>query len=206
MRGLLIFLILFTAITLTGCGEIAAVNKADAQPQERAGEGQGRWEENDAADLQVEISIESLGGVRLGMTALEAEKILGQGYVDEECVEAGYFEEDVAIRSYAGDCKLIIGKETGLIKQIEVYSEFYPTALGFKVGDLAEQVLDTYSGRYEEFVGRHSSDKLLGWFLISKNGELLIFSAQEDRERFNEMIAPDSKITGITLAYVYYFD
>lgn len=150
-------------------------------------------------------SREALGGIRLGMTAAEVEKVLGQVFTEKLRAEVGPFGENWTVRSYGSGCDLVIGQTTGKVLQIDVFSSAFPTAQGAKVGDVSIPVLNRYRQLYPEFIGNQSPDKLAGWF-VTESGVLLIFSSMENRDRSNLNLTPDSKIHAITLGYSKYFD
>ena len=204
-RLITLILMVMMIVMAAGCQNSAPVNPPDSsspgQNQESPDKTPG-----DSEPAETVFSAESLGGIRLGMTGEQVEKLRGMGYTDEIHDEGGYFGESLIIRQYSDGCSIVIGKETNKVLQVDVSSEDYPTDLGFKVGDPSIKVMETYRAQFEEFVGNQSSDKLMGWFLIDETGELLIFSSMESRERFNENITADSKITGITLGRAQYFD
>ena len=206
-RLITLILMVMMIVMAAGCQNSAPVIPPDSsspgQNQEILGtiEPPGNSEPADSV-----FSTESLGGIRLGMTGEQVEKLRGKNYTDELHAEGGYFGESLIIRQYSDGCSMVIGKETNKVLQVDVSSEDYPTDLGFKVGDPSIKVMETYRAQFEEFVGNQSSDKLMGWFLIDETGELLIFSSMESQERFNENITADSKITGITLGRAQYFD
>ncbi len=150
-------------------------------------------------------SLEFLGGIRLGMTAAEVEKVLGLNFADKLRDEVGPFGESWIVRSYGSACDLVIGQTSGKVLQIDVFSSVFPTAQGIKVGDPSISALNRYRQLYPEFIGNQSPAKLAGWF-ETEPGVLLIFSSQENRERSNLNLTPDSKIHAITLGYSKYFD
>ena len=206
MKRLVIFLMLIIMVMILGCQSPLLNDPSDPPTQEQGQEDPDVSQAPDENQSSPKFSVESLGRVRLGMSAEEVESILGNDYTQEIHDEGGYFGESIIVRTYADGCDLIIGSNSDRVLQMEAYCDSYPTSMGFRVGDPSMQVMDAYRGKYREFVGRHSSEKLLGWFMIGDTCELLIFSSQENRERFNENIAADSKVTGITLGYSYYFD
>jgi hypothetical protein len=77
--------------------------------------------------------------------------------------------------------------------------------MGVKVGDPTLPALEQYRLKYDEYVGNQSPETLAGWFVVEP-GTLLIFSSQENRDRINKDLTPDSKIYGITLGRMQYFD
>lgn len=62
------------------------------------------------------------------MSIQEVTGLLGDNYSDEIVEEGGYFGESYIRRSYNG-CDLVIGRDSGQVKQIDVYSADYPTNL-----------------------------------------------------------------------------
>ena len=149
-------------------------------------------------------SQEALGGIRLGMTIAEVEKLLGQQFTEVLREDGGYFGESFVVRSYQG-CDLVIGKTTGKVLQMDVFAPEYPTALGVKVGDASIGALAKYRQKYQEWVGNQSPAKLAGWF-VTEPGVLLIFSSMENRERSNRNLTDASQVTAITLGYDKFFD
>lgn len=189
------------ALGVTACSQ-----PADEPPEGPAAPSGDSHQEPDPGGEEISgQSIESLGGVRLGMTIGEVDSLLDEKFTQRTETEGGYFGEPLIIRQYDNGCHLVIGKNTGEVLQIDVYSPAYPTNLGVKVGDPSIEALELYREKYPEFVGYHSPDKLAGWF-ETEPGTLLIFSSMENRERSNENLTEDSKIHGITLGRAKFFD
>ena len=199
----MLVLLIFASV-VTGCSQPAEESTGNKAPQSRSGNDLDP-EEPDSIDFQTAQSRESLGGVRLGMGVEELDKLLGADFTEEEREEGGYFGERVIIRHYQNGCNIVIGQTTGEVLQIDVSSPEYPTELGVKVGAPALEALEKYREKYPEFVGNQSPDKLAGWF-ETEPGTLLIFSCKENGERFNENLTKESKIHGITLGRVKFFD
>lgn len=189
------------ALGITACSQ-----PADQLPEDPAAPSGSGSQEPDPADQDISgQSLESLGGVRLGMTIGQVDSLLDEKFTQQIETEGGYFGEPIIIRQYDNGCHLVIGKNSGRVLQIDVYSPAYPTNLGVKVGDPSIEALALYREKYPEFVGYHSPDKLPGWFEVEP-GTLLIFSSMENRERSNENLTEDSKIHGITLGRAKFFD
>ncbi len=197
-------LIMILALGAWGCAE-APKNEAPVPPPSQGGSPEPSpppvTQPNPSSLGQ---SQEALGGIRLGMTTAEVEKLLGRQFSEELREEGGYFGESFAIRSYKG-CDLVIGKTTSKVLQIDVLTAEYPTALGVKVGDASIAALAKYRQKYPEWVGNQSPQILVGWFK-TEPGVLLIFSSMENRERSNRNLTDASKITAITLGYDKFFD
>jgi hypothetical protein len=191
-RNLLMIIMILFSITLLGCSKpdsnLPPTNGQQGGIEQPSGESPGLPQEEDNP---------SLGGVMLGMSIQEVTGLLGDNYSDEIVEEGGYFGESYIRRSYNG-CDLVIGRDSGQVKQIDVYSADYPTNLGVKVGDPTLPALEQYRLKYDEYVGNQSPETLAGWFVVEP-GTLLIFSSQENRDRINKDLTPDSKIYGITL-------
>lgn len=199
-----LILVMVLALGAWGCAE-APKNETPAPPPGQGGSPEPSpppVTQPDPASLGQ--SLEALGGIRLGMTVAEVEKLLGQQFTEELREEGGYFGESFAIRSYKG-CDLVIGKTTGKVLQIDVFAPEYPTEQGVKVGDASIAALEKYRLKYPEWVGNQSPDVLTGWFKTEPD-ILLIFSSMENRERSNDNLADASKITAITLGYIKFFD
>lgn len=200
VRNLLMISIILFSITLLGCSNQDSNLPPINEQQEDTEQPPGK---ESPASPQEEGS-PSLGGVKLGMSVEQVTQLLGDNYSDEIREEGGYFGESYIVRRYHG-CDLVIGQDSGQVKQIDVYSADYPTNLGVKVGDPALPALEQYRLKYDEYVGNQSPETLAGWFVVEP-GTLLIFSDQENRDRINKDLTPDSKIYGITLGRVEYFD
>ena len=198
-RNLLMIIMILFSITLLGCSKpdsnLPPTNGQQGGIEQPSGESPGLPQEEDNP---------SLGGVMLGMSIQEVTGLLGDNYSEEIVEEGGYFGESYIRRSYNG-CDLVIGRDSGQVKQIDVYSADYPTNLGVKVGDPTLPALEQYRLKYDEYVGNQSPETLAGWFVVEP-GTLLIFSSQENRDRINKDLTPDSKIYGITLGRMQYFD
>jgi hypothetical protein len=198
-RNLLMIIMILFSITLLGC------SKPDSNlPPTNGQQGGIEQPSGESPVLPQEEDSPSLGGVMLGMSIQEVTGLLGDNYSDEIVEEGGYFGESYIRRSYNG-CDLVIGRDSGQVKQIDVYSADYPTNLGVKVGDPTLPALEQYRLKYDEYVGNQSPETLAGWFVVEP-GTLLIFSSQENRDRINKDLTPDSKIYGITLGRMQYFD
>lgn len=200
-----IALIFILAIGAWGCSQ-APQNQTPVQPPPAQNGSQNPAPPSTEPDpASLGQSRESLGGLRLGMTVPEVEKILTTPFQKEELREDdGTFKEPFAIRTYS-DCVLVIGKTSGKVLQIDVFAAAYPTTMGVKVGDASTASLEKYRQKYPEWVGNQSPEKLAGWF-VTEPGVLLIFSSRENRERSNINLTADSKIHAITLGYDKFFD
>jgi hypothetical protein len=200
----LVLVLLIFASVVTGCSQPVEESTGNKTPQSSSGSNSNP-EKPDSIDLQTGQSSESLGGIRLGMGVEELDKLLGDDFTENPLEEGGYFGESVIMRHYQNGCNIVIGQTTGEVLQIDVSSPEYPTEMGVKVGAPALEALEKYREKYSEFVGNQSPDKLVGWF-ETEPGTLLIFSCKENGERFNENLTEESKIHGITLGRVKFFD
>ncbi|NMC27040.1 MAG: hypothetical protein GYA42_02720, partial [Syntrophomonadaceae bacterium] len=161
---------------------------------------------NQPAPVPTGQSIEYLGGLRLGMTVLEVDKMMGNRYrerIEED--PGGPFREPFSVRTYPSGCDIVLGHSTGKVLQIEAYTPAFPTAMGIKVGDKSITALQLYRAKYPEWVGNQSAEILPGWF-ETEPGVLLIYSSQANRERSNYNLGENSQIYSITLGYSRYFD
>lgn len=201
IRNFLILVLIFSSITILGCSNLESgfpwINEQH--------QGNEQLPEEELPGSPQEEESPSLGGVKLGMSVDQVTQLLGDKYSDEIREEGGYFGESYIVRSYSNGCDLVIGRQSGQVKQIDVYSPAYPTNLGVKVGDLSIPALGQYRNKYTEYTGNQSPEQLAGWFVVEP-GTLLIFSSQENRGRINKDLNPDSKIYAITLGRMEYFD
>jgi len=146
----------------------------------------------------------SLAGIRLGASAEEVVGRLGSEYREEKFDDGGFFGESFAIWHYEG-IDVVIGLESEKVLQLEAYIPQFVTQNGDKVGNEASKVLEKYRAEYPEYEGANSDGPLGGWFQLDES-TLLIFSFNEDRSRFNQVIPENSKVEAITLGYTYFFD
>lgn len=199
----ILLILLIFLIGITGCAQQTENPPQANPPQSNQGDqDQGKPEPSGTAGE----SQESLGGVRLGMTIEKVDALLDSNFTEkEEPEDVGYFGEGLILREYDNGCSLVIGKSTRQVLQIDVSTAEYPTALGVKVGDPSVEVLELYRGKYSEFVGNQSPEKLAGWF-ETEPGTLLIFSSMENGDRSNENLTANSRIYGITLGRSRFFD
>lgn len=192
-------------LVLVGCGTNAGSPFSPSPVEENNG-NPPEIPANRPAPVPAGQSIESLGGLRLGMTVLEVEKILGNKY--QERIEedpGGPFREAFSVRTYPSGCNIVLGHTSGKVLQIEAYTPAFPTAMGIKVGDKSIPALQSYRAKYPEWVGNQSPEILPGWF-ETEPGVLLIYSSQVNRERSNYNLGENSRIYSITLGYARYFD
>lgn len=198
-------LLILMALVLGGCG----TNEGSPSSPPPMTENNGKTPEkppNQPVPVPAGQSMESLGGLRLGMTVLEVDKMMGNKYrerVEED--PGGPFREPFSVRTYPSGCDIVLGHTSGKVLQIEAYTTAFPTAMGIKVGDKSIAALQLYRGKYQEWVGNQSPDILPGWF-ETEPGVLLIYSSQVNRERSNYNLNENSQIYSITLGYSRYFD
>jgi hypothetical protein len=200
----LVLLLIIGAAAVSGCSADGNQNSHGNQPPNNSGSPTPQEPEPSKPGAPYPDK-PSLGGIYLGMSVEELDKIVKAEYSEEFVEEGGYFGENIIYRHYTNGCDLVIDEESGEVLQVDVYSAEYPTNLGVKVGHHSMQVINNYREDYEEWVGNQSPEKLAGWFLVEPE-TLLIFSSQENRERYNGNLTEDSKIYGITLGRPQYFD
>lgn len=87
-----------------------------------------------------------------------------------------------------------------------VVKEFQPNLGGIKIGDKAQDVLDNYRSKYIEPNSNQGDGKLIGWFLINDQKELIIFDFDKDESWGNVSIKPDAKVERIRLTNFKYMD
>ncbi|MEQ8236340.1 MAG: hypothetical protein ABRQ23_06150 [Syntrophomonadaceae bacterium] len=198
-------LLLLLTLGLGGCGTNAD-SPSSPPPLTENNDKPTVTPPNQPAPVPAGQSMEALGGLRLGMTVLEVDKIMGSKY--QERVEedpGGPFREPFSVRTFPSGCDIVLGHTTGKVLQIEVYNSAFPTEMGIKVGDKSIAALQLYRTKYPEWVGNQSPEILPGWF-ETEPGILLIYSSQVNRERSNYNLGENSQIYSITLGYSRYFD
>lgn len=158
-----------------------------------------------AGEPQDEI-IPSIGGIHLGDSRTQATDVLGSDYEETFQEEGGHFGESYYIWDYQEGVKLIIGKESGKVLQIDVTTPEMETDMGVKVGDKVTAAIGKYQEEYTEPESIHSGEKLQGWFEVGEEA-LVIFDVDKDDDTIvNPEITPDSEVEMIRLVYSKYID
>src|SRR5690554_1136185 len=98
MKRLVIFLMLIIMVMILGCQSPLLNDPSDPPTQEQGQEDPDVSQAPDENQSSPEFSVESLGRVRLGMSAEEVESILGNDYTQEIHDEGGYFGESIIVR------------------------------------------------------------------------------------------------------------
>lgn len=148
----------------------------------------------------------SLGNIHLGDPFSQAEKILGKDYQETFYDEPGHFPEAWYSREYKQGIRLIVGKDSGKVLEIDAIAADFATNLGAKVGDTAERIKDVYADKYKPFESRHGEGPLEGFYLL-EDGQLMIFDYnREDNQLVNTNVKPDSKVEMIRLTQSQYLD
>jgi hypothetical protein len=106
---------------------------------------------------------------------------------------------------YDRGIRLIIGKNTNQVLEIETTDPTLATNLGVKVGDTYETVNSKY-GSYKLFKSNQDNSDLAGWYELG-NGQVIIFDFNRgDNAVVNKDIKPDSKVELIRITYSKFID
>ena len=148
----------------------------------------------------------NLGGIKLGDSKSQVIQSFGADYKQTTYDECFYLGEPFEKLSYNNGITVTLGLNSNNVLEIESNSPSITTNLGFEIGDKAQDVLDNYRSKYEEPDSRHGDGKLIGWFLINEQEELIIISFDKDQSWGNVNIEPDAQIEKIRLTNYKYMD
>ncbi len=159
-----------------------------------------------AGESQDEEITPNIGGIHLGDTRTQVTDVLGNDYEEVFEEEGGHFGEPYYILDYQEGVKIIIGKDSGKVMQIDVTAPGMATDMGVQVGDKAADAIAKYREKYSEPESIHSGEKLVGWFEVGE-GALVILDADRDDETIvNPEITSDAEVEMIRLVYSRYID
>jgi hypothetical protein len=205
-KVLLIFLVICLILGLTAC---TTNNQAENIPETELNEEQSA--NNDSPTVNQEESVNealtpSIAGIKLGDPTDKVIEILGSDYIETKYEEAGHFPEKFITWEYADGFIFSIGQDSNQVLQIMATSSLAVTNLGIKVGDSAEETLNTYRAKYIEPESIHGG-KLLGVFKV-ENGQAIIFDFNKDDGIVNptEEIKNDENVERIILTYPAFLD
>ncbi|SHN63867.1 hypothetical protein [Desulfitobacterium chlororespirans] len=198
-------IVLASVLLLAGCAA-----KAPQTPQDQNADldkpGQQVGTDLPVGDQGQPKEDASLGNIHLGDPFSQAEKILGKDYQETFYDEPGHFPEAWYSREYKQGIRLIVGKDSGKVLEIDAIAADFTTNLGAKVGDTAEKIKDVYADKYKPFESRHGEGPLEGFYLL-EDGQLMIFDYnREDNQLVNANVKPDSKVELIRLTQSQYLD
>ena len=156
-------------------------------------------------DEQVDLR-PSVGGIHLGDSESRVDELLGSAFKAEHFDEPGYFREPWNRRSYDKGIILIIGKDSGKVLEVETSSAQFPTNMGSKTGEMAEEVFSKYGSKYKQFESRHGYGKLEGFYEL-EDEQIIIFDLdKDDNSLLNEERKKDSKVEVIRLTRSIFMD
>lgn len=148
----------------------------------------------------------SIGGIHLGDNQSQVNEILGNVFKEEFFAEPGHFPESWNKRTYDKGITVIIGKDSGLVLELDTTSAQFPTNRGSKTGDMAKEVFDSYGSDYKQLESRHGDGELLGFYEL-EDGQIIIFDLdKDDNSLLNQDVKPDSKIEMIRLTRANFLD
>ncbi|EHQ90340.1 DUF3221 domain-containing protein [Desulfosporosinus youngiae] len=148
----------------------------------------------------------SLGGIRLGDSQSQVDKVLGSAFKEEVYDEPGHFPEAWKRRVYDNGMTIIIGKNSGQVLELETTSAQFPTNRGVKTGDMAKDVFDNYGSDYKQMESRHGEGMLEGFYELGE-GQLIIFDLDKaDNSLLNQNVKADSRVEMIRLTRDNFID
>lgn len=147
----------------------------------------------------------SLGGISLGDSQEKVLEVLGDQYEERYNEEPAYYGEPQLFFNYDSGINVILGADSKKVLEVNVEKPEFSTGTGEKVGDQAQEVLDKYRGRFEEFQGANSDGKLIGWFQLDKE-KLIIFDFGQFQGTEVKNPTDQDTIKTIRLAYIKHFD
>lgn len=159
------------------------------------------------AQENVSVRPGSLGGICLGDSPEDVQRILGKDYTESmETDVSGYIKEDMIVWSFSKGIVVTIGKESKKVISVVSHSQDYKTDLGIKVGDQAKTLFEKYKPKFAAVISRHSNEVLDGWFNIG-DGKIIIFRFDENNNTdASSTVPPDAAVQEIELAYWEHFD
>lgn len=148
----------------------------------------------------------NLNGIKLGDPKEKVFQAFGTDY------KQTIFDEDYSLGEpfvkllYNNGTTIVLGSKSNSVLEIESNSPSTTTNLGFKIGDNAQEVLASYRSKYKEPNSNQGDGKLIGWFLINDQQELVIFDLDKDESWGNVNIEPDAQVERIRLTNFKYMD
>lgn len=148
----------------------------------------------------------SIGGIHLGDTRTQVIDVLGNDYEESFEEEGGHFGEPYYILDYQEGIKIILGKDSGKVMQIDVTTPGMATDMGVEVGDKATDAIARYREKYSEPESIHSGEKLEGWFEVGEGALVILDVDRDDETIVNPDITSDAEVEMIRLVYSRYID
>ncbi|MFY9173881.1 MAG: hypothetical protein WAO24_00830 [Peptococcia bacterium] len=209
-------LVLLLALVVFGCAKapqplptdpVLEQQEQEEQETNREQEEQREEEEGEKVAQVGETGFKpSLAGIKLGDPLELVLEILGNEYTESVVNEPYPFGEAFITMEYENGIKLIVGKDSKLVFEMETTSQDTPTNFGVKVGDKAEDALAKLRAFYEEAVSNHSDDTLVGWFLL-EDLDLIILNFEKDDILVNDpIVKPGALVERIKLSNFFYMD
>lgn len=176
-------------------------NKITATKNEMLGENNDKnpsYEQSEATNEEP-----SLAGVYLGENKTKVIELFGYDYQEELVIDnAGYYGQNYYILTYKDNAEFRINSDSEEVVWITLFSNEMAGPNGVMVGDTAESVLEGFDAKYDKVISPHSSEPILGWFIVGNDGEVLIFDFEsEDNARLNLELKDNSKLQSITLTF-----
>lgn len=145
---------------------------------------------------------ENVNGITLGSSRDQVIERWGAAFKEEEFQDdAGYMSEAAYQWTYGQEASVLIGKDSGRVIALQVYSSAFQTKLGIKVGDNAEKAVNLYRAQFKEAVSRHDNLPLSGIFQVGNNMTLVLDTNKNDGQLVNAPITPDAIVQAIYLRY-----
>lgn len=148
----------------------------------------------------------NLGGIKLGDSKEKVIQSFGTDYKETIFAEDVSLGEPFVKLSYSNGTTVVLGSNTNNVLEIETNSPSINNNLGFKIGDKAQDVLDNYRSKYKEPESNQGDGKLIGWFLINDQKELVIFDFDKDESWGNVNTKPEAEVERIRLTNFKYMD
>lgn len=204
--------ILASTLLLAGCAtntpqdQNANLDKPGQQVEtELPGTDQGQKKPGKGQDVETDQRA-SLGKIHLGDPFSQVEQHLGKDYKETLHDEPGHFTEPWYSREYNKGIKVVVGKNSGKVLEIDALAADFTTNLGAKVGDTAERIRDLYATKYKPFESRQGDGPLEGFYLLDEDLVIVFDYNKDDNQLFNTNVKPDSKVEMIRLTHSQYLD
>lgn len=192
----IIIMLLFTLVTVSALGCFHPKDSSQPAPS-----NSDRPQEQIAENFKP-----NLGGICLGDSKEQVIKAFGTEYTEKVYDDPQSLGEPFVVMHFDDGIDVVLSKNDHKVLEISIESAAISTNLGYKIGDKAQAVLDTYRARYPEPDSRHEEGKLMGWFIINDNEDLVIFDFTRDEIWVNLEIKPDARVERIKLTNSKYLD